>query len=313
MSLLAAQKNRPSVLSKENLPNKEEDPIRENPMIKEFSVFEAVKARISVRSYSSRPVDKALRWELGNYMEIVGSGPFGTKPRFKMLDLEPLGKKELRSLGTYGFIRGARLYILGAVKDTPGALEDLGYCLEKIILKATSFGLGTCWLGGTFKRAAFARKMDLEAGELLPAITPVGYPENDTIPADRLAHIMVKSRKRKPWSELFFGPGGNAPLHEKEAGPYRDPLEAVRLGPSASNRQPWRFIKDEAGKFHLFLKENKLYNRILGKIRLQSLDMGIAMCHFAMVAREQNLPGSWKAEPGAPNLPDLQYLATWSA
>jgi len=282
-------------------------------MIEEFNAFEAIKERISVRSYSSRPVEKELRRDLENYMANLENGPFGTKPRFKMLDLEPLDKKELKGLGTYGFIKGARLYALGAIKDTPGALEDLGYCMEKIILKATSVSLGTCWLGGTFKRAAFAQKMDLQADELLPAITPVGYPADDTNHADQLARLVAKSKKRKPWSELFFGPGGNAPLTENEADPYRDALEAVRLGPSASNRQPWRIVKDEAGKYHLFLKENKIYNRIMGKIRLQSLDMGIAMCHFAMVAREQNLPGSWKAEPGAPTLPGLKYIATWSA
>ena len=50
----------------------------------------------------------------------------------------------------------------------------------------------------------------------------------------------------------------------------------------------------------------------MGKIRIQSLDMGIAMCHFAMVAREQDLPGSWKIDPTAPILTGLQYIATWS-
>lgn len=287
--------------------------MQENPMMDEFNAFEAIKERISVRSYSSCPVMESYRLDLEYYMATAGSGPFGTKPRFKILDLESLDKKELRGLGTYGFIKGARLYILGAAKDTPGALEDLGYCMEKIILKATSLGLGTCWLGGTFKRAAFAQKMDLEADELLPAITPVGYPAEEKRSADRLISLAAKAKKRKPWSDLFFGPGGKAPLTENESGQYRDALEAVRLGPSASNRQPWRIVKDEAGKFHLYLRENKIYNRIMGKIRLQNLDMGIAMCHFAMVAREQNLPGSWKAEPNEPVLTGLQYIATWFA
>jgi len=289
-----------------------EYPGQEKSMIEEFNAFEAIKERISVRSYSSRPVEETLRRDLEDYIETLGSGPFGITPRFKILALEPLDKKEMRGLGTYGFIKGARLYLLGAVKDAPGAMEDLGYCMEKIILKATSLGLGTCWLGGTFKRAAFARKMSLDTGELLPAITPVGHPVNKTTSADRLTRLAAKSKKRKPWSEVFFGPGGKAPLTDNEAKRYHDPLEAVRLGPSASNRQPWRIIKDEAGKFHLFLKESKLFNRILGKIRLQNLDMGIAMCHFAMVAREQDLPGSWKIDPTAPILTGLQYIATWS-
>ncbi len=286
--------------------------MRANPITGDFKVFEAIKERNSVRSYSSRPVEEAFYRELADYIQSVGYGPFGTKPRLKMLDLKPLDKKELKKLGTYGFIKGARLYILGAVKDRPGAMEDLGYCLENIILKATSLGLGTCWLGGSFKRAAFARQMDLQAGELLPAITPVGYPANEASPAERLARLTIKSRKRKPWSELFFGPDAKAPLDEEEAGPYHDPLEAVRLSPSASNRQPWRIVKDETDKFHLYLKESKIYNRILGRVRLQNIDMGIAMCHFAMVAREKDLPGRWEAEPGAPTLLGLQYIATWS-
>ncbi|OPL10067.1 MAG: hypothetical protein AVO34_12325 [Firmicutes bacterium ML8_F2] len=277
-----------------------------------FSVYEKVQKRISVRSYSSRPVEDKLRLELETYMEGMGSGPFGTSPRFKLLDLEPLDKKELQSLGTYGFIRGARLYLLSAVKKKPGAMEDLGFCLEQIILKATSLGLGTCWLGGTFKRAAFARQMDLQAGELLPAITPVGYPADKLNHTDQLVRRAIKAKKRKPWSELFFCPDGKTPLSEKEAGPYRDPLEAVRLGPSATNRQPWRIIKDKSGHYHLYLQENKLYKRLLGKIRIQNIDMGIAMCHFALVAEEQNLPGRWAIEPEALAFPGRQYIATWS-
>ena len=290
-----------------------ECPKHENYIKEDFEVFQAIKERISVRSYSSRQVEEASFRDLESYIKNLGKGPFGTKPRFKMLNLEPLDKKELKGLGTYGFIKGARLYILGAVKDIPGALEDLGYSMEMIILKATSLGLGTCWLGGTFKRAAFAQKMDLETGELLPAITPLGYPADQALPSDRLIRLAAKSKKRKPWSELFFSPGGKTPLTENEAGPYQDVLEAVRLGPSASNRQPWRIVKDEAGYFHLFLKENKIYNRIMGKIRIQNIDMGIAMCHFAMAAREHNLPGYWKAKFDAPAVPGLQYIATWSA
>jgi len=280
--------------------------------LEKFEAYKTIQERISTRNYSSHPVEAPLRRELEEYTENMGSGPFGTKPRFKILDMEPLDKKELRGLGTYGFIKNARLYLLSAVKDNPRAMEDLGYSLEKAILKTTSLGLGTCWLGGTFKRAAFARKMDLQPGELLPAITPVGYPADEPNPANHPILKAVKAKRRKPWAELFFSSNGKTSLSKNEAEPYQDPLEAVRLGPSASNRQPWRIIKDEAGHYHLYLMENKIYNRILGKIRLQNVDMGIAMCHFEMVAREQSLSGKWIADPGTPKLPKLQYIATWS-
>jgi nitroreductase len=37
-----------------------------------------------------------------------------------------------------------------------------GEVFETIILYATSLGLQTCWLGGTFQREAFARSLKLE-------------------------------------------------------------------------------------------------------------------------------------------------------
>ncbi len=276
-----------------------------------MKAIEAIEQRISVRSYDDRPVREQIRNELDQYCRGIGSGPFGASVRFQTLDLEPLSREELRPLGTYGVIKGAHHFILGAVKEGKGSLEDFGYCMEKIILKVTSLGLGTCWLGGTFKRSAFAAKMQLAEDEMLPAITPFGYPAKEISTADRLLRFSAGSRKRKPWSELFFTADGKTPLDEAEAGNYRQALEAVRMGPSASNRQSWRMVKDDSGVFHLYLKENAIYNRLLGKIRIQYLDMGIAMGHFEMVAREQGLPGKWIVNRPALDLSGLQYIATW--
>lgn len=274
-----------------------------------MNAFEAIKQRISVRSYSEKPVETELRKELENYYLNLESGPFGATVRFDMLDLQPLDNNELRRLGTYGMIKGANLYILGAVQDEPGALEDLGYNMEKVILKATYLGLGTCWLGGTFRRSAFASKMNLAENELLPAITPVGYDARDISVADKIARFTAGSKKRKPWDQLFFQGDGSTPLLKEDAGQYADALEAVRMGPSASNRQPWRIVQEKEGLYHLFLQENKLYNRLLGKIRIQNIDMGIAMCHFEMVAREQGLKGRWVVDDRKAS--GRKYIASW--
>jgi nitroreductase len=274
--------------------------------------FDLVNRRVSVRSYSDRTVEKPLRDELNKLCANPGRGPFGASVRFSLLDMDPLGKAELKALGTYGVIKGARLYILAAVEESPGALDDTGYLLEKIILRATAAGLGTCWLAGTFKRAAFASRMELAPGEMLPAITPVGYPANQISATDSLMRFSARSSKRKPREELFFAADGSTPLNVEAMGAYRDALEAVRLGPSASNRQPWRIVMPEPGIFTLYLKENIIYNRILGKLRIQRLDMGIAMCHFELVAHDQGLPGGWFTDLPAKQLPGLTPVATWS-
>lgn len=276
-----------------------------------MNAFDTIKERISVRSYREKPVEAELRKEVEDYYINLGSGPFNAAVRFDMLDLKPLDKNELRRFGTYGMIKGANLYILGAVKDEPGALEDLGYCMEKIILKATSLGLGTCWLGGTFRRSAFASKVNLAENELLPAVTPLGYAAEEVSTADRIARFTAGSNKRKPWDQLFFQADGNMPLPKEDAGQYADALEAVRMGPSASNRQPWRIVQEKEGIYHLFLQENKVYNRLLGKIRIQNIDMGIAMCHFEIVAREKGLKGNWVVDKYTVRDSGRKYIASW--
>jgi nitroreductase len=274
--------------------------------------LDAVKQRISVRNFS----DKAIEPEALMQIEEVcakqaNSGPYGAGVRFRLLDLEPLTGSELRKMGTYGVIKGARYYILGAVRNEKGAMVDLGYCLERIILQATLLGLGTCWLGGTFKRSSFAARMELAEDELLPAITPVGYPACEMSAIEKMMRYGAGSNRRKPWSELFFSADGLTPLAEDAAGVYKDVYNAVRMGPSASNKQPWRLVRDEQGLTHLYLKENKVYNRLMGKIRLQLIDMGIAMCHFEVAARHLRLPGGWDLKGKAPQIKGFKYIASW--
>lgn len=276
-----------------------------------MDAMEAVKQRISVRSYAPKGISDEVRSELEKYCYEKGGGPFEAEVRFQLLDLEPLCAAELRSLGTYGVIKGARHYILAAVKPGKGALEDLGYRMEKIILKATALGLGTCWLGGLFKRSAFAARMDLAEDEFMPAIAAIGYPLSEISPADRLIRFSAGSQKRKPWSGLFFKADGRTPLTEREAGELGNALEAVRMGPSASNRQPWRVIRDNEGRYHFYLKENKFFNRLTGKNSLQNIDMGIAMCHFDLVACEQGISGGWAPGITAGIFTGLKHIACW--
>ncbi len=274
--------------------------------------MDIIRLRQSIRTYDpARPVGGEPRSRLETCMRDNCAGPLGNTVRFKLLDLGEVSRDELRRLGTYGVIRGAGLYLLGAVPDTAGSMEDLGYCMERVILEATALGVGTCWLAGTFRRGSFARQMGLGKGELLPAISPIGYAADNKRVIEKLMKRGARSQQRKPWNQLFFAADGWTPLTAEEAGSYGDALEAVRLGPSASNRQPWRIMKDGEGRFHLYLQENRLYNRALGKILIQNIDMGIAMCHFALVARENGVTGRWVREAQAQEFPGWTYIAGW--
>jgi hypothetical protein len=63
-------------------------------------------------------------------------------------------------------------------------------------------------------------------------------------------------------------------LPEGAAGRYLDPLEMLRLGPSASNRQPWRVIKEQGRDiFHLYLRRSKGYDKLIKAVDLQRMDI----------------------------------------
>ena len=271
----------------------------------------SINTRTSVRTYSTKPVDAEVKATLQALCRENQRGPFGVTVRLQLLDLGTLPREELRRLGTYGVIKGASLYILAAVKDEPRAMEDLGFCLEKVILEATAMGLGTCWLAGTFRRSSFARQMQLTAADLLPAITPVGYATAKPSIVEKAMRFGAKANRRKPWAELFFGADGKTPLPQEDAGRYRDALESVRRGPSASNRQPWRFVRENEGLYRLYLAESPRYNRVLGRIRIQNIDMGIAMCHFQLAAEEIGIKGHWQPPALDRQLSGLHHIADW--
>jgi hypothetical protein len=117
-----------------------------------------------------------------------------------------------------------------------------------------------------------------------------------------------------PSERLFFDGRFGAALSSQTAGAYAVPVEMVRLGPSASNRQPWRIIKDGAG-WHFYLKRTPGYGkrRLVTTADLQRMDMGIAMSHFELTAQELGLAGHWVVqEPAIPKPDNLtEYIISW--
>ncbi len=281
-------------------------------------VTEIIQKRCSCRSYVDRPIEERERQRLAEFLSSNRTGPFGTKARFELVAATEEDRKALRGLGTYGFIRGATAFIVGAVSRSDKDMEDYGYLMERAVLLATDIGLGTCWLGGTFNKSRFAKKISASDGESVPAVVAVGYMASKRRPLDTMIRRSAGSHSRLPWEKMFFRGKFGVPLSPEAAGAYAVPLEMVRLGPSASNKQPWRIIED-GGAFHFYLQRTKGYGRsVFGLLRiadLQRVDMGIAMSHFELAADELGLRGRWEInEPGIEKPDDLtEYTASWVA
>lgn len=279
-----------------------------------MSVIETIRLRKSCRTYDSRTVEPETIILLQEYLASCSETPFGSALRFEIMDFKEMEPGELKKLTTYGVIRGARYFMAGAVEKHPMAMEDFGYGLEKAVLKATSLGLGTCILGGTFRRSGFAERMNLGYHELLPAVTPLGYPRDSRSLVDRMFRAVAASDRRKSRQELFFCGHGGTVLDDVRSGRFFTPLECVRLAPSASNKQPWRVIMGtDDGTFHFYLKRTPGYEKIARDIRLQNIDMGIAMCHFDLSAAELGCPGDWTVDDPGLDAAGLEYVASWTA
>jgi len=280
-------------------------------------IEQLVKQRFSCRSYLSQSIEEQTRRKLADYAASLQTGPFGARMRFELVAAREQDQKALKDLGTYGFIKGATGFIIGAIQDDEKNLEDFGYLMERIILLATDIGLGTCWLGGTFTKSSFSERVSPSPGELVPAVAAVGYCAKKPRRLGTFIRNSAGADRRLSWEQLFFDSRFGVPLSRQGAGDYATALEMVRWGPSASNKQPWRVIKD-GDIWHFYLQRKPGYRerrlvRLFTVADMQRIDMGIAMCHFELMARDHGLDGRWEI-----NVPDIEksdelteYTVSW--
>lgn len=266
---------------------------------------EIMKDRTSCRSFVDKEMDEERLLKLETAIKEIQEN---AKINVRFLTLGYSGENE--KLGTYGMIAGANFYLVGVVnKGEENALE-FGYLFEKIVLFATDLGLGTCWLGGTFNRSEMNAKVTLSENEFIPIISPVGVKKEKSRFFEKAVRVAVGANNRKPWNQLFFSGNAETPLLEKDAEAYKIPLEMVRIAPSASNKQPWRIVKDDKG-YHFFLARTKGYGSPVYDI--QKNDIGIALCHFELTAKELLLSGEWDDKLKINTNNEWEYITTWVA
>src|SRR6266511_2331730 len=282
-----------------------------------LSVIDLARRRYSCRAYVPEPLAPEQRGQIEALLSSIDVGPLGAAVRFRLVAATEEDAGALRGLGTYGFIAGATAFVVGAVDRGDKNLEDFGYAMERVILGATALDLGTCWLGGSFTRSRFARSIGAATRESVPAVAAIGraVTGSERGPIRR----RLAADDRKPWSELFFDRALGTPLTPEQAGPFAPALEAVRLAPSASNKQPWRIVRQgKAWDFHLERTpgygKRSLTFRLLRLADLQRVDMGIAMCHFELAARESGQSGRWMLRPSSLGLGGArpEYIVTWA-
>jgi nitroreductase len=268
-------------------------------------ILEVMARRTSVRNYRREPAAQADLERVvaaGREAEALG----GTPVAVHLLDAAALARGGTL-LGDLWRVMGAPHYLVLAAREGEGWLTDAGYRFQHAILEATRLGLGTCWIGGMFREAPLLERLGLERGWRVVALSPLGLPAAPGL-LGRAVRRVAGSSTRKPPAEIFFRDRHGEPLRPTDVTPaLAGVLEAARRAPSWANRQPWRFLLEhrEAKAYTLDrqMREGKDYHL---------LDCGIAMCHFALAAREAGFPGRWTLAPfPVPGAPDAQAVGRY--
>ena len=263
---------------------------------------ELVRARRSVRSFDAAPLRPEHLEALEAYM-AAPENPYGLRMEFRLLDGKEHGLKSQ-------VLTGARTYAAAKLRRVPHAEEAFGYAFEGLVLLAQSLGIGTCWIGGTMNREAFAEAMELGQEELMPCVTPLGYPAEKMSIREGLMRKGVKADWREDFEKLFFDGSFARPLTREKAGALEWPLEMLRLAPSAVNKQPWRVLRCH-NALHFYEKHGAKGFVSDDTGDLQKVDLGIALCHFDLAARARGLAFEPSLRDPLIEVPnDLEFIAS---
>lgn len=266
-----------------------------------MTFLEAIKARRSVRTFNGEAPSEEelvrLRAEAGKI-----ENPYGIKFDWAFLDASEKGLSS-------PVIVGERMYVAGKSSRTPHIEEAFGYSFEKLLLCAQTMGLGSCWIAGTMDRKVFEKAIDLQSGEAMPSISPIGRPSAKMSLRETVMRKGINADNRREFGQLFFDGFFDRPLTMERAGKYLEALEAVRRAPSAVNRQPWRVVLTET---HAHFYERQSTGYVRDGFDLQKVDLGIALCHFDLALNECGLPHTFEIkDPGLPTEPYRPYIASY--
>ena len=234
---------------------------------------EQLRERHSVRAYTDEAIDQSIVNKLRAEVTMTNCHEAGL--HFQLFFDEPDPFRGFSK--SYGIFVNPRNYIACVVDPAfPDALERAGYFAQQFCIKALEFGLGTCYVGGTYDSSRV--KAQIRAGEQLLFLVLFGYPaEKERI----AARLMMKMIHRNDLTARDFFKGDDEEYRKAlDRFPWlADGLEALTSAPSSLNKQPVRiFIKNPD-------QENAaVCAKVDTKVTKNLIDLGIGKYNFAAAA-----------------------------
>ncbi len=218
-----------------------------------MDVFEAMRARHSVRQYLDRPIPADVLAKLRAEAEACSrEGHL----HIQLVTDEPQAFD--CAMAKYGSFSGVSDYIVLVGPDKDGLEERAGYYGELLVLLAQMLGLNTCWVGLTFSKKK--ARIEIGPGEKLVLVISLGYGAGQGT-----AH------KGKPMEKLCRTDGDMPDW-------FRRGMEYAMLAPTAVNQQKFRFTLEPDGRVRAEAMKGPF----------SKVDLGIAKYHFELGAGPEN-------------------------
>ncbi|WP_294471338.1 nitroreductase family protein [uncultured Ruminococcus sp.] len=262
-------------------------------------IYELIKERKSVRTFNDEEITPQQRDEIMRFANEIKT-PYGIDIDVRILDGGMHGLSSPVIVGTDTFIAGK-------VKRLPHAEEAFGYFFEQLVLHIQEMGLRTTWIAGTMNRKAFEEAMETSEDEVMPCMSPLGTAAEKKSVRETMMRAGIRADTRKKFGELFFEGSTDTPLREDSHPEITKILKAVQLAPSAVNKQPWRAVVNEDGVY-FYMKHDRGYKDAQGW-DMQKIDMGIALCHFALCAEHDGINAKFSLAEPEISASGLEYVA----
>lgn len=248
-------------------------------------------ARHSVRAFEERGVAEDILRELKADITMANTHVAGL--HFTLITDDPDPFRGFSK--SYGVFRNVRNY-LACVVDTsfPDYREKAGFYAEQFAVKATSLGLGTCFVGGTYDASSI--KVQLRADWKILFVVVFGHPLDNERP---LARLMTRMLHRKDPDARSFFAGTDSEYREAcDLFPWLPTaLEALACAPSSLNKRPVKIAFRKEGSGSTSVGNICAYVDASNPKNLS--DLGIAKYNMSAVMPEE---GIWEWGNNAPFL-----------
>lgn len=151
-------------------------------------------------------------------------------------------------------------YLIVGGRGQPGEKVNTGFLFEQLVLWFDAMEIGCVWLGESKDANAAGAKGDIIAIAFGHAAEPV--------------HRAREQFKRKPIDQITNAPDDVC-------------IQAAHLAPSGMNTQPWYFERQDSG---ILVYKQKLKLPLSLVYKHTDVDMGIALCHYALACKETGRP-----------------------